>query len=242
MKTNRESIPRTMLIAACVAIVCSAMVTTAVNYLRPRQAAFAAIERNRVIAIASGAPETASDQALISAFLRLRAEVVDLDTGEPVEHLDGHMYDHWLSASSTNPRLVPVYSEFIDGHLNRLILPVHGQGMWSRIQGYITLQRDLNTIASLVIYQHGETPGIGDKIEDGEWLSAWAGKKILDTEDRLQIDVSNDLKVEQVYRVDGITGATVTSNAVGKLVRKRLGPDGYQGLLTRLKHQVGESP
>ena len=45
--TPRESIPRTMFIAVCVALFCSAMVSGAVFLLRPMQAAYAALERAR---------------------------------------------------------------------------------------------------------------------------------------------------------------------------------------------------
>lgn len=216
-----------MIVAVGVALACSAMVTTAVYLLKPMQAAYAAVERNRAIALVAGRIEaSAPDDEVVAAFLDLQALVVDLETGRIASDMDGRSFDHWQEGSGEPPRLVPVYLSYRDGLLDRVVLPLDGQGMWSRLFGYVALEPDLNTVVALVIHQHGETPGIGDRIQSAEWLANWSGKRIRDDSGRVRIDVSGDRTLPERHRVDVITGATITSQAVGSMVRQWLGPEG----------------
>jgi Na+-transporting NADH:ubiquinone oxidoreductase subunit C len=217
-----------MLIAVGVALVCSAMVSTAVFLLRPIQAAYGAVERNRAITLAAGmATAEAPDDEVVAAYLDLEAIVFDLETGEIAGDMDGRSYDHWQSESGEPPRFVPVYLSTDGDSLERIVLPVDGQGMWSTIRGYIALEPDFDTVASLVIHQHGETPGIGDRIQQPEWLALWRGKRLHNELGKLSLTVSNDIAIPEQHRVDAITGATVTSQAVGRMIGKWFGPEGY---------------
>lgn len=231
-RAGEESVGRTMLVAVGVALACSAMVTTAVYLLKPIQAAYAAVERNRAIALAAGAIEPrAPDDAVVAAFLDLEALVMDLEAGEIARDLDGRSYDHWEVVADGPPRFVPVYLSVEDGALARVVVPLDGQGMWSKLYGYVALAPDLNTVVALVIHQHGETPGVGDRIQEPEWLAGWRGKEVRDAEGRVRLDVSNDRALPAEHRVDVITGATVTSQAVGRMVKFWLGPDGIGAVL-----------
>lgn len=235
MITTEESAPKTLLIAVCVALICSAMVTTAVYFLRPIQAAYAAVDRNRAIVTAAyDFTEQVSAEDVVDAFLNLEAIVLDLEMAQPSDLFDGRSYDHWETES--DQRYVPVYLKYSNGELDRLVLPVHGSGMWSTLYGYLALRGDLNTVAALVILKHGETPGIGDRIQQPEWLGTWTGKRIRDGSGAVRIDVTDDVNLPEQYRIDAISGATITSRAVGNMVRDWLGPDGYGTVLENLGH------
>jgi len=243
VNTGEESAGRTMLVAVGVALFCSAMVTVAVHLLRPVQAAYAAVERNRAIVEAAGlASADASDDTVVSDFLSLDAEVIELGTGAVVEGVDGYSFDHWAAGGDTVPPEVPIYLRHESGRLVRVVLPVDGRGMWSTIHAYLALEADLNTVAAFVVYEHGETPGIGDRIQNPQWLSLWPGKRLRNAGGDLIFDVSDDPSVPAEYRVDTITGATVSSRAVGRLVRAWLGEDGYARALTALARREGMTP
>ena len=49
------------------------------------------------------------------------------------------------------------------GDLDKVILPIHGYGLWSTLYGFVALESDANTIAGLGFYEHGETPGLGGR-------------------------------------------------------------------------------
>ncbi len=233
-----ESVPKTLVVAVAVALVCSALVSSAVYLLRPMQAAYGALERNRAIVTAAGdLGANAGDQEIVAAFLALESKVFDLRTGIQSDLYDAHTYDHWETKADLPGEYVPIYFKLDKAALERVVLPIHGKGMWSTLYGYLALDADLNTVMRLVIYQHGETPGIGDLVQDPQWLAHWRGKKIHDDNGALQIAVTTDTGVPNQHRVDSITGATVTSKAVGSMVRHWMGANGYALVIAQLKRE-----
>lgn len=242
----RESITRTISVAVAVALVCSALVSAAVYVLRPIQSAYAHLERNRAIVAAALGSERASamsDQAIIAAFLDMDARVLELPAGKLVDTMNAHAFDHWTTepgSEAADSRLVPVY--FVEPGANGavLVLPVDGRGMWSTIYGYVALEADLNTVAGIAFYRHGETPGVGDRIERPQWLGSWRGKRIYDAVGMPRIHVAAGGAAD-AYRVDVIAGASVTSEAVGRLVNEWFGQAGYGPWLASRRQRSGPS-
>lgn len=239
---NVESGPRSLAVAAVVAVACSAMVATAVQVLRPLQQGYAQLERNRAIVDAAGMlPDAASERQVVEAYRTLDVAVIDIATGAQVGTVgDAYAFDHWDAAApgggeaaATGAGRVPVYVARLGGELHRVVLPIHGRGMWSVIYGYLALQPDLSTVADIVIFRHGETPGIGDRIQQPEWRARWRGKRVYDDDGRVRIRVVAG--AAGPHEVDVISGASVTSEAVGELVRDWFGDRGYGRYLQRLR-------
>ena len=250
---SEENLGRTLLVATSVALGCALMVSTAVYLLRPMQLAYADLERNRIVIEAAGlAPPDSdlSDLAVVARFVDLQVRIVDLETNEFTDDVDPQLYDQ--RAASNDPELsvaipdqldlarlgrraryVPVYLLMDGERIDRIVLPVSGQGMWSTIYGYLSLEPDLNTIAGIRIYEHGETAGIGDRIQDPNWQSEWIGARLYDDAGQLRFRVARD--AGPPFGVDIISGASVTAEGVGDLVRYWLGEHGYAPLLTRLR-------
>ena len=95
----------------------------------------------------------------------------------------------WVSASKAaagtvvTVRLTPNYDYEVDGLLveakdGRVVLPVYGVGLWGPIWGYVALQKDMNTIAGVVISHSGETPGLGAEIATPKHWAQYVGKTI----------------------------------------------------------------
>jgi Na+-transporting NADH:ubiquinone oxidoreductase subunit C len=227
-------VARTLGIAVLVALVCSAMVSAAVYWLRPLQVAQQMVERNRALVEVAGLlGPGATDDEVTAAFFALDARVWDRQTGEFTGLLDGRTYDHWAEdQTGSRPRYVPVY--LVSGQATRLVLPVHGSGMWSTIYGYVGLAADFNTVTAVAFHRHGETPGIGDRIQDVQWRDSWRGKRLFDADGTLRFAVSADTANAAIHRVDVISGASVTAGKVGEFVGAWMGADGYGPLFERL--------
>lgn len=256
-KSSRESVARTVLVAFLVALVCSTVVSSAVYLLRPMQLGYQLLDRNRAVVVAAGLTNAeAGDREVVARFVDLVPRVIDLDAGRPAAGIDGRTYDHWDTTDrhyvahpipaaadeaglGVRPRLVPVFVRLDDDAIDRLVLPVHGRGMWSTLYGYVALGADLNTVERLVIHRHGETPGIGDRIEDPAWLGAWRGKRVYDADGELAIRVLRGRRPGSVHEIDLISGASVTSAAVGNMVRYWMGEDAYGPWLRRLRSDAG---
>jgi Na+-transporting NADH:ubiquinone oxidoreductase subunit C len=111
-----------------------------------------------------------------------------------------------------------------DGKIDTYILPVSGKGLWSTLYGYLALEADKNHVRGIQFYKHGETPGLGGEVENAEWTAGWKGKTILDEQGELvsitvkKGTVDESIPEQKKHYVDGLAGATITSNGVTKFV------------------------
>lgn len=235
---DKESPIWVLSFAAAVALVCSLLVTTTVYWLRPIQAAYGAIEYNRIILVAAGLIEPGAeltDADIVDRFLELETRIIDLELDLPTTDVDPLTYSYRsLPDLEERPRYMPVYVLEQDGAIERVVLPVYGDGMWSTIHGAISLAGDLSTIAGALFDEHGETPGIGDAIEDPDWLAQWPGTRIFAETGELCFDVLRRRQPAGPCTIDGVTGATVTVTAVEDMIRHWFGPDGYGPYLRTL--------
>ena len=192
---------------------------------------------------------------------RIEQRIVDLDTGAYADGIDPQGFDARAAARApaTSRALsrdediagikrrgsyAPVYLVHQGGRLATIILPVHGYGLWSTMRGFLALADDGRTITGITFYEHAETPGLGDAIEKPEWLSGFHDKLVFDENNQVRIDVVKGHvdpgSPEARYHVDGIAGATLTSNGVASLLRFWLGDLGFGPYLDRL-HRAGGS-
>lgn len=114
-----------------------------------------------------------------------------------------------------------------------LVLPIRGKGLWSTLYGYLALKVGLNQgpeaieVVGLTFYKHGETPGLGGEVENELWKGKWPGKKVFNADWEVKLAVSKGTNIPEQYRVDALSGATLTSNGVTNMLRFWLGPRGF---------------
>ncbi len=96
-----------------------------------------------------------------------------------------------------------------------------GSGVWGPIKGVLALEPDLRTVRDIAFYEQEETPGLGAKIATEEFTSRFRGKMIAPTEDDREeagMTITKPGQASGPREVDGITGATMTSNRVQKML------------------------
>lgn len=130
----------------------------------------------------------------------------------------------------------PIYLLQRDRDLHLIVLPISGTGYQSTIRAYLALHPDLNTVAALTIFEQGETPGFGARIEEPAWQALWPGKEIADETGAIRISVVQGA-ASPPYEVDGISGATRTSNGISNMLTFWLGDLGFGPFLKRLKEE-----
>jgi Na+-transporting NADH:ubiquinone oxidoreductase subunit C len=137
------------------------------------------------------------------------------------EKTEGDAFNTDLKAELKKPeteRLLPVFV-CSDNGSKQYIFPVRGAGLWGAIWGYISLKDDFNTVYGAVFDHAGETPGLGAEIADVSFQKKFADKKIYLDGKFMSVDVVKNGSVQlDDYKVDGITGGTLTSKAVGKML------------------------
>ncbi|MEO0974037.1 MAG: NADH:ubiquinone reductase (Na(+)-transporting) subunit C, partial [Pseudomonadota bacterium] len=122
-----------------------------------------------------------------------------------------------------------------DGTLDKVILPIHGYGLWSTLYGFIALEENGNDIFGLQFYEHAETPGLGAEVDNPRWKALWPGKRLRDDQGELQITVAKTPSAAGAdYHIDALSGATLTSRGVDNLVRFWMGEQGYAPFLAHL--------
>ena len=118
---------------------------------------------------------------------------------------------------------VEVYKATIDGAV-KYVLPLTGKGLWGGIGGYLALNEDKNTIYGVNFNHEGETPGLGAKIVEMDFRSRFETLRIRNAANEVVsvAVVKAGKKVVGQEHVDAISGATITSEGVGKMLATEL--------------------
>ncbi|MFQ5792182.1 MAG: Na(+)-translocating NADH-quinone reductase subunit C [Acidobacteriota bacterium] len=247
--------------ATLVCVVCAVVVSTSAVSLRERQEFNAALEKQRNVLVTAGLAgedESLTRQEIQERFSPIRQVVIDLATGDEVPDIDPRSFDQRKEAGDPatsrpapdNPARVERLPNHAlvyqlvgeDGELRLLILPVEGKGLWSTLYGFLALDPDLETVRGITFYEHKETPGLGGEVDNPKWKALWAGRKVFDEDFHPRITVIKGRAgppEEDPYRVDGLSGATMTSRGVTNLVRFWLGEDGFGTYLRKLRQSMG---
>ena len=252
MSNKKDTFSSTMLVVFAVCLVCSVIVAGAAVGLRPLQIANKALDKQQNILAVAGVESDKSPTELFAT--NIHTKVVDLETGEFVENIDAAAYDQRAAAKDPansiklsaedniakigrRANLATVYLVYSDDNqLQRVILPVHGSGLWAQMYSFIALEADGNTVAALTYYEHGETPGLGGEITNPRWRALWVGKQMLDEQGNPALKVvKGQAPKGDLHKVDGLSGATLTSVGVEHAYTFWLGKKGFGPFLKRVR-------
>jgi Na+-transporting NADH:ubiquinone oxidoreductase subunit C len=254
VSAKKETLGKTVGVVVAVCLVCSIIVSGAAVGLRELQQANAALDRQSNILAAAGLLGEAKTKKEIGIVYDARVveRFVNLATGEYVANpAEGElkpydMYGRVSKAPETSTkaegspagfsRRANVASIFLIkdevGVVSRIILPVHGSGLWDLMFGFLALDSDGHTIRELIFYQHKETPGLGGEIQNPEWQAKWNGKQLFSNGD-VAIEVNKGDNRDDQYAVDALSGATLTSNGVENTLQYWAGDNGYGNYLKK---------
>lgn len=255
---SNDSTAKTLTVAAFLCVACSVLVSTAAVKLKPTQVKNKRLDVKKNLLLAAGLLESpkASEAQIKEAYSKVEAKLVDLSTGEEVTDMDASTFD--LEKADKDPKMAisinadsdiakiktrskirPVYLIKEGGRVSQIILPFHGKGLWSTMYGFLSLAPDTQTVKGIGFYQHGETPGLGGEIDNKKWQASWEGKKVLSSDYQPTIDVikgSVDPSMEgAISKIDGLSGATLTSNGVEASVNYWVSNNGYGKFLARFR-------
>lgn len=146
-----------------------------------------------------------------------------------------------IKDGKTDNLALPVFIFSKDGQ-KVTVIPCYGAGLWGPIWGYLAISDDL-TIVGAYFDHESETPGLGAKIKDDpSFRQQFEGKKI----DFEAVNKSGEATPFEVVKggapkgqmnaVDAITGASITSKALGVSIATWL--NAYKPYLTSAKTAV----
>lgn len=254
---NKDSFTRTVGVAVTLCVVCSIIVSTAAVQLRPAQVANKAKDFRKNILMAAGMYD--SSKSIKDQFAAVETKIVDMETGkfapDAIENVTA--YDQVkaskdptastyipptddIASISRKEKYSKVFLVKNGDQIEKVILPIRGYGLWSTLKGFIALESDLNTVIGLGYYEHGETPGLGGEVDNPKWKAIWNGKEVYGEDGDVQLSVVKgtvDASTPNAeHKVDGLSGATLTSNGVDYMIKFWLGENGFAPFLTNLKN------
>ncbi|WP_319372233.1 FMN-binding protein [uncultured Ilyobacter sp.] len=104
---------------------------------------------------------------------------------------------------------------------NIFVSSFSGKGLWGTIYGVIATNNEIDKIIGIEITSHSETPGLGGRIEESWFLNQFRGEEVPD-KIKIVMGVGRGDTISKNSLVDGITGATRTSESVENIINKKL--------------------
>ena len=117
---------------------------------------------------------------------------------------------------------LPMYK---DNDKNAIIIPISGKGLWSTLFGYFAIDtNNYSTVKGITFYKHKETPGLGGEVSKKWFQNNFIGKEIFNDSRLVSIVVAKAgyADKDNLYQVDGISGATITSKGVSSFIERDL--------------------
>lgn len=262
---NKDSIQNVIVIALVVCLFCAIVVAGSAVALKERRVENKALDKSKNVLIAAGLFEEGVTKVedINTLFARFEPRVVDLRTKQLLseaevatveQQLEISFLDYDQRKAAKDPALSSALTDLEDvasinrrehysliyllrseSGIDRIVLPVHGYGLWSTLYGFLALEADGNTVSGITFYEHAETAGLGGEVDNPAWKAKWPGKQIYADHGGVAMRVIKGAvdpnAAESVHQVDGLSGATLTSNGVSNMIAYWLGDDGYGPVL-----------
>ena len=222
---NTNSNTYTVIYSIILVVVVAAVLAFAAMFLKPTQDAN--VKKDTIGQILTAATFAGVEDAAILDTYKAEIEaaiLVNLE-GEKVGDLDIEDCEVYGTSDlkkqiAAENKALPVYI-FKNGVT---VVPCYGAGLWGPIWGYVGLEKDLKTIKAVRFGHKGETPGLGAKIADEPWFAeSFVGKTVGEGEILFEVAKPANRQVDENNHIDAISGATITSQALGVTLNQWFG-------------------
>ncbi|RKX76079.1 MAG: hypothetical protein DRP87_12920 [Spirochaetes bacterium] len=191
---------KTIIFAAVLGLVCAFLLSAVSRFTKPYREANEKAEevKNFLEALEVPVEKDAASEKLFELFNKYIT----------IKELKGYSLYEFIPEGEARPVAVAI--------------PISGAGLWGHINGVIALEPDLETIRGLRFYQQEETPGLYGEIGSQWFQKQFEGKKIVSTSGEPGFRIikpgseNNPDRIQNA--VDGITGATMTSDRVEEIL------------------------
>lgn len=261
MSETNDTLKNIIGVALGVCLVCSILVSTAAVLLKPRQDANRRLEKLKNVLLAGGLLDKNGEGDIEKIFSeKIQPVMIELKTGEKLLKekmtgvLDPEIFDMKKMAKDpvngeklgkNDPAGIKrkakynlLYFVKDGGKVTQVIFPVYGQGLWSIMYGFIAIDRDLQTVKGFTFYEHAETPGLGGEVDNPNWKKLWIDKKIFDSSGQYLLKIlKGKAPAGSTSEIDGLSGATITTFGIDRLVKYWLGDDGFGIFIKKLREE-----
>ena len=221
---NTNSNTYTVIYSIILVVIVAAVLAFAAMFLKPTQDANVKKDTIGQILTAATFPEVEDAKILDTYRQEIESAIlVDMD-GNKVADLD--IQDCEVYGTSDLKRQIAAEQKALPVYIFKngiTVVPCYGAGLWGPIWGYVGFEGDLKTIKAVCFGHKGETPGLGAKIADEpSFAEAFVGKQVGTGEILFEVAKPANRQTEN-NGVDAISGATITSQALGKTLNQWFG-------------------
>lgn len=222
---NTNSNSYTIIYSIIIVILVAFLLAFVFQVLKPMQDANVALDKKKQILNSLNIRDLNNEEAAAKyQEVVLADEIID-EQGNVLEKGEqgGENYGFKLNSADFKNGKLALFVCKVDGQ-TKYVIPVYGMGLWGAINGYIAINADKSTVFGTYFDHESETAGLGAEIKDNRaWQNQFQGKKLF-AQDPNKIALAVSKKVEDpATQVDGITGATLTSNGVTEMLQTCLG-------------------
>ena len=215
---NTNSNTYTVIYSIGLVVIVAAVLAFVAKFLQPMQDEN--VKKDTISQILTAADVEFTDDNVLKAYDGAIKEAILVDiNGAVVDSLDIKTREVYgtadLKKHMIEEDMFPVYV-----FENVIVIPCYGAGLWGPIWGYVGVDKtDYTTITKACFGHKGETPGLGAKITDEPAVFAdkFTGKTVG------PFTVAKNVAATEASAVNAISGATITSQAVGKALNKWFG-------------------
>ena len=212
--------------ALAVCLICSFFLTVVSQGLKSKQEINRSLDKKKHILKVVNLKNPLSSKPLAEEILKVYDEKI---MEVFIDSKEGTVLKE--NTENSKNTLYPLYIYREEQKVVAYAFPVVGQGLWSTLYGYLSLEANAEEVRGLTFSEHGETPGLGAEIEKDWFQKNFKGKSIWDSKKNKLMSVTvvkgkvdnviKDADKKQYY-VDGISGATITSRGVTMMLKKEL--------------------
>lgn len=236
---NTEKSTYTIIYASLMVLVVALGLSFTHQALNSRQVKNVEIDKMQQIIRSLKINASTAEADSIYKSLIVDAYLVDPDSGDKKESTSGTEASDPAFMVNVNDRsTLPVFEAEIEGD-KKYILPMTGSGLWGEIWGYLAVDSDGSTIYGVDFGHASETPGLGAEITHDFFRAEFVGKDLFKNNEFKSIAVVKKGKsVSSRDYVDGISGGTITSQGVEKMLYESVGD--YKNFLKNLGSNVNK--
>jgi len=191
---NRDGMAYTVIVTFVVSFFFVGLLAFANELTRERAEANALIMDRRAVLNAMGIPYS-GDGEVLEVY---RKQVEDLKIGE-----------------------LRMNRATVDGRIVEAVR-FSGPALWGTVTGVIGITPDLGQVVGLEVISQVETPGLGGRISEPWWKDQFRGEKLNGGRIDVAAGSGRGDKDPSNGKVDAVTGATLTSNAMEEMINQAL--------------------
>ena len=219
-------------------LVCSIVVSGAAVALKSKQDEQKALDVQRNILTVAGLMKEDNASVIKDTYSKfIEPRLVDLQSGDYVQASAEEINKSdkaGIKVRANQARVYLVKDE--QGNVTQVVLPMYGRGLWSTMYGFVSVAPDANTIKGITYYDQGETAGLGGEIANPRWQAQFVDKKLFDEQGNQKFKIyKGSSAADKEHGVDGLSGATLTSNGVQGSFDYWFSQNGFGPFLAKFK-------